>query len=133
MTGLPFSPLPAESCCPASRSSDVPAVRHRLLQSRHESLTEVDDEIGFVDLLHVACGELEIVGLGAGRRQVAHVHARAAELLRRIGERIEGRTTRSVAPSPPGRLPQPVMARRAAANTIVRTILEIKMATIARL
>ena len=40
---------------------------------------------------HVVGRQLEIVWLGAGRRQVRDVHARAPDLLGRVGERIEGR------------------------------------------
>ena len=61
-----------------------------LLEGRHEPLAEVEHRVGVLDALDVARRQFEIVGLGAGRRQVLDVGA-GGDLLGGIGDRIEGR------------------------------------------
>ena len=63
---------------------------HRRLEARHEAVAEVEDERGVVDGAHVGGGELEVVRLGPGRRQVPHLGAAAGDLLGGKRERIEG-------------------------------------------
>ena len=111
------------------------ALLHRRLEAGHEAVAEVEDERGVVDGPHVGRCQLEVVRLGPGRRQVTDVGAAAGDLLRREGERVEGRHDLA-----------PVAARRAArrsrsrarrrrartAAPLKRTILESMALSLAR-
>ena len=68
-----------------------PAVRavDGSLERRLEAAAEVEDEVGGADALDVARRELDVVRLGAGRREVRDGHPVAADLLGRVRERIE--------------------------------------------
>ena len=63
----------------------------RVLERGLEPAADVDDELGVANRLDVARRELDVVGLGAGRREVDDLVRAARDLLRRPGERIEGR------------------------------------------
>ena len=63
---------------------------HRLLERGHEALAEVQNGVRVLNELDVARGELEVVRLCAGGRQVLDVGV-GRDLLRRIGDGIEGR------------------------------------------
>src|SRR5690606_25593754 len=52
---------------------------------------EVDDEVGVADPAHLRGGELEVVGLRRGRREVGDGDVLAADLLDDVLERVEGR------------------------------------------
>src|SRR4029079_7773016 len=64
---------------------------HRRLETRHETVAEVEDEGSVVDGAYVGGCQLEVVRLGPGRRQIPHLGAPAGFLLRGIRERIESR------------------------------------------
>ena len=63
-------------------------------------LTEVEDERRAVDVAHVARRQLEVVRLGAGRRQVADAGVAPRDLLGGVGERVERRHDRVLCRSP---------------------------------
>ena len=67
------------------------AVSRGVLELRLEALAEQQDEICVPQLPDVSGRRLEVVRLGSGRREVANVHGRPADLLRGKRERIEGR------------------------------------------
>ena len=74
---------------------------HRFLERRLEPLAEIEHHVRGANALHVARRELDVVRLGAGRRQVRHLDARAADPLGREGQRVEARDdARPVAVAP---------------------------------
>ena len=62
----------------------------RLLDRRLEVPAEVEHEVGVEQLIDLLRGELEVVRLRAGGREVRDVHAVAAHPLGRVRERVEG-------------------------------------------
>ncbi len=67
------------------------AVSRGVLELRLEAPAEQQDEICVPQLPDVSGRRLEVVRLCSGRREVANVHGRPADLLRGKRERIEGR------------------------------------------
>ena len=61
------------------------------LELRLEAVAHQHHEVGALHGHDVVGRQFEVVRLGARRRQVRHVHARAADLLGGVGEGIEGR------------------------------------------
>ena len=81
------------------RADDAVARAGCVLELRLEAVAHEQDELRRVDRLDVARRDLEVVRLGARRRQVLDVRAGRGDLLGRVGEGIEGRDDRRV----PGR------------------------------
>ena len=67
---------------------------HRLLERGLESRSEIEDVVGRAHRLHVACRQLVVVRLGAGRREVSDLELVAGDALGCEGKRIEGRDDR---------------------------------------
>ena len=65
------------------------ALLHGRFETGHEAAAEIEDDRGLVDIANVPRGELEVVRLGAGRRQVPHVDRGARDLLSGVGDRVE--------------------------------------------
>ena len=63
----------------------------RLFDGRLEAVREIQDDAGGLDAFDVARRELDVVRLGARRREVVDLERRAAGPLRREGEGIERR------------------------------------------
>ena len=100
----PYAPGRARCEGPSSpqRSNDTVgavALLGGLLDRGLETVPEVEHHVGVEDLVDLVGGELEVVGLGARRREVRHLDAVAADALRGVGHRIEARDHR-----PAGRL-----------------------------
>ena len=68
----------------------VAALVDGFLDGRLEVAARVDDEPGGVDVRPIACGQVEVVRLGAGRRQVDDLRAAGHDLPGRERERVEG-------------------------------------------
>ena len=67
------------------------AVVGAVLDRRLEVVAHHDGQVGVEDRVDVVGGELEVVGLDAGRREIADPDVAAADLPDRLGERVEGR------------------------------------------
>ena len=72
-------------------------VAHRVGDRGLEVVGQIEDELGALDLADLFRGQLDVVGLRTRRRQVVHVHGRAADLLGRPCDRIEGGDDRTAA------------------------------------
>ena len=84
-------PSPARSD-PRARRPSRRALAERLARPPAGSrCRDVEDEVGLLHARDVARRQLDVVRLGAGRRQVRDRDAVAADPLRGEGERIEGR------------------------------------------
>ena len=92
------------------KAEDVVAVSRGVLELRLEALAEQQDEICVPQLPDVSGRRLEVVRLCSGRREVANVHGRPADLLRGKRERIErrgdARSLRSLGAPPHRRSPR---------------------------
>ena len=71
----------------------VPPVE-RILDRRLEAVADVEDEGSLLQAPDVARGQLEIVRLGPGRREIVDAHAASGHLLGRVRERVERRDDR---------------------------------------
>src|SRR6478735_2737471 len=79
---------------------------YRLADGRLEAVAQIEDDRRVDDPGDLAWSELQVVWLGAGRRQVLDVEAGATDSLGGVGEGIEGRNARVL----------PARASRAAAG-----------------
>ena len=64
--------------------------RDRLLHRRLEAVREIENDVRLLHLGNLARRQLDVVRLGARRRQVLHVDRRPPGALGRKGKRVEG-------------------------------------------
>ena len=78
-----------------SGGPDVEGVMRRVLGDgvvdRRREASQVDGEVGILHASDLARRELDVVGLGAGRREVGDPHVLTTDALGDVLERVEGR------------------------------------------